>query len=124
MLAGVVWCVFGAPHFCRVPYLETHFRSTLRRRTTDSSMADQLSIAASIAGILTLVQGSTGPAQIISDAEAVDSLLMELTLDLSVQLEVIANLRAISTWRESWSDNTLPTTPQLDDGTSGDYLDI
>lgn len=74
-------------------------------------MADPLSIAASIAGILTLVvQVSTGLAQIISDAEAVNWLLMELTLDLSVLSEVLAGLGAVSAWRGSWSGSSLPTT--------------
>lgn len=74
-------------------------------------MADPLSIAASIAGILTLaVQVSNGLAQIISDAKATDSLLTELTTDLLILCEILAKLQALSTWRESGSDHLLPTT--------------
>lgn len=74
-------------------------------------MADPLSIAASIAGLLTLgVQVSTGLAQIISDAKAADSLLTELTTDILILGEVLASVGALSTWRETTSDHLLPTT--------------
>lgn len=74
-------------------------------------MADPLSIAASIAGLLTLgVQVSTGLAQIISDAKAADSLLTELTTDILILGEVLASVGALTAWRETTSDHLLPTT--------------
>lgn len=79
--------------------------------TIDYSMADPLSIVASIAGLLTLgVQVSTGLAQIISDAKAADSLLTELTTDLLVLYEILSKLKLLSRWRESGSDHLVPIT--------------
>lgn len=73
-------------------------------------MADPLSIAASIAGILTLgVQVSTGLAQIISDAKAADSLLTEITNDLLMLCEILRKIEALTgKWRESAADPLLP----------------
>lgn len=72
-------------------------------------MADPLSMIASIAGLVALgAQVSNLLAQMISDAKAVDSVLTELTHNLLILCTVLAEVQAISTWRESAGDTLLP----------------
>lgn len=93
--------------------------------TTDNSMADPLSIIASITGLVALgVKVSNGLAQIISEAKAVDALLTELTNDLLVLCTILAEVEAISTWRESAGDHLLPAALERCDRTLKDLQAI
>lgn len=75
-------------------------------------MADPLSIAASVAGLITLgVQVSMGLTQIISDAQGAHTLLTEVSNDLLILCEILRNIDALtSRWRESTADLVLAGT--------------
>lgn len=83
--------------------------------TTNNNMADPLSIAASIAGLLTLgTQVTVGLTQIVSDAKAAHSLLTEISNDLLMLCEILRKIETlISKWRESAADALLPVVLEV-----------
>lgn len=77
-------------------------------------MADPLSIAASIAGLLTLgTQISVGLASVISAAKSAPSLLERVSNDLLLLCEIFRQLEVLirkRKWRKSAANSVLPAT--------------
>lgn len=74
-------------------------------------MADPLSMAASIAGIIALgITVNSGIHQVISDAMSSDSLLFAISNDLRLLIDILGKIDALtSEWRQEDADPLLPS---------------